>query len=361
MVDGADHSRAVHAGKKTSFFGVRAANVAAMQRILITGGAGFIGSHLAEALVAAGKVVTVMDDLSTGSRDNLTGLAGQARFRFVEGDVREPAELAGLVQEADFVFHLAAAVGVELVVRQPVHTLDDNVRGTENVLAAASRSSTGVLLASTSEVYGKSVQARFREDDDLLIGPPSFARWGYACSKLLDEFLAMAYWREKRVPVVIARLFNTVGPRQTGRFGMVLPRLVAQAVRRETLTVYGDGQQSRCFCHVHDVVRALVELANRPAAVGQIYNIGGTEEITIAELAQRVNEAAANGAGMKLIPYDEAYGAGFEDMRRRAPDIGKIARLTGWRPTVALAEIVREMVTAERGRFVSVTRSEHRC
>jgi len=312
-----------------------------MERILITGGAGFIGSHLAEALVAAGKDVWVLDDLSTGSRENLASLAGNRRFHFIEGSVLAPIPV---IEGVDFIYHLAAAVGVELVLRQPVGTLEANVRGTENVLAAAAERGIGVLLASTSEVYGKGERSRFREDDDLLIGSPTFTRWGYACSKLLDEFLALAYWREKGLPVFITRLFNTVGPRQTGRYGMVLPRLVEQAKRGEPLTVFGDGQQTRCFCHVRDVVRALVELPRHEAAAGQVFNVGGNEEVSILELAQRVKAVARSASAITLVPYAEAYAVGFADLRRRAPDIGKIGALLGWRPTVSLDEIIGEMV-----------------
>jgi UDP-glucose 4-epimerase len=315
-----------------------------MQRVLITGGAGFIGSHLAEALVTAGCEVFVIDDLSTGSRSNLTALDGHPRFHFAEGDILNASALEPWVAKADFIYHLAAAVGVELVVHQPVRTLEDNVAGTENVLAAAARHGAGVLLASTSEVYGKSDRERFSEEDDLLIGPPVFSRWGYACSKLLDEFLAMAYWREKNVPVFIARLFNTVGPRQTGRYGMVLPRFVEQALRGEPITVHGDGRQSRCFCHVSDVVRALLELPRRKEAGGQVFNIGSTEDVTIAELAQRVNAAAGGRSELKFVPYEVAYAKGFEDMRRRVPDTRKARATIGWEPTVSLAEIVDGMV-----------------
>jgi len=285
-----------------------------------------------------------MDDLSTGSRANLAALEGNPRFHFTEGNILDPSALEPLVAEVDFVYHLAAAVGVELVVHKPVHTLEDNVAGTENVLAAAARRGVGVLLASTSEVYGKSEKTRFSEEDDLLIGPPTFSRWGYACSKLLDEFLAMAYWREKGLPVTIVRLFNTVGPRQTGRYGMVLPRFVMQAVRGEPITIYGDGRQSRCFCHVSDVVRALVELPRRQETVGQIFNVGSTEEVTIGELARLVNAVAGGRSELKFVPYEVAYAKGFEDMRRRVPDIEKIRRLIGWEPTLSLAQIVRTMV-----------------
>jgi UDP-glucose 4-epimerase len=319
-----------------------------VQKVLITGGAGFIGSHLAEALVAEGKEVSVIDDLSTGSLDNLAPLRGNKQLKFTEGSVQDEAAVSRLVAEADFVYHLAAAVGVELVVRQPIRTLEDNVRGTENVLVAANRRGAGVLLTSTSEVYGKSEKAQFREDDDLLIGPPTFARWGYACSKLLDEFLAMAYWREKQLPVHVVRLFNTVGPRQTGRYGMVVPRFVQAAVGGGPIAIYGDGKQSRCFCHVSDVVRALVALPRYPEAVGQIYNIGSTEEVTILELAQRVKRFTKSHSELQFIPYDEAYAKDFEDMRRRVPSIEKVKQLTGWQPTKSLDEIIRQTVEHAR-------------
>jgi UDP-glucose 4-epimerase len=321
-----------------------------VQRILITGGAGFIGSHLAEALVADGREVFVIDDLSTGSRANLSALEGYPRLHFTQGSILDPAALEPLVAKADFVYHLAAAVGVELVVRQPVHTLEDNVAGTENVLAAAARHGAGVLLASTSEVYGKSDKTLFHEDDDLLIGPPTFARWSYACSKLLDEFLALAYWREKELPVFIARLFNTTGPRQTGRYGMVLPRFVGQAARGEPITVHGDGGQSRCFCHVSDVVRALMELPRHREASGQVFNVGGTEEVTIADLARRVKAATGSQSELRFVPYEVAYAKGFEDMRRRMPDTGKIRALCGWQPVMSLDQIIRQMVSGNRQR-----------
>lgn len=315
-----------------------------MQRVLITGGAGFIGSHLAETLVASGCEVFVIDDLSTGSRANLSELDGNPRFHFTEATILDPVALESLVAKVDFVYHLAAVVGVELVVHRPVHTLKDNVAGAENVLAAAARHGVGVLLASTSEVYGKSERTQFSEDDDLLIGPPVFSRWGYACSKLLDEFLAMAYWREKNLPVFIVRLFNTVGPRQTGRYGMVLPRFVEQAVRGEPITIHGDGKQTRCFCHVKDVVRAVVELPRHKEAVGEVFNVGSTEEVTIADLARQVNAAAGGRSELKFVPYEVAYAKGFEDMRRRVPDIRKIERMIGWKPTMSLTEIVRHTV-----------------
>ncbi len=321
-----------------------------MQRVLITGGAGFIGSHLAEALIAEGKEVFVIDDLSTGSLANIAGLRAHPSFHFTEASIRDAAALESVIRHADFVYHLAAAVGVDLVVKSPVYTIEDNVRGTEDVLAAAAQRGVGVLLASTSEVYGKSERDCFREDDDLLIGPPTFGRWSYACSKLLDEFLALAYWREKRLPVFIARLFNTVGPRQTGRYGMVVPRFVQAALRDEPILIHGDGKQTRCFCHVSDVVRALVALPRQARAVGQVYNIGSTEEISILELARRVKQLTESRSELRLVPYEQAYAKGFEDMRRRVPGIDKIYQLMGWRPTKTLDEILQDAVEHARAR-----------
>lgn len=319
-----------------------------MQRILITGGAGFIGSHLAEALVAEGKEVFVVDDLSTGSLANLAGVRGHSKFHFVQASVLDGPALEELVGRVDFIYHLAAAVGVDLVVKSPVFTIEDNVRGTENVLAAAAKRGVGVLVTSTSEVYGKSDRERFREDDDLLIGPPTFGRWSYACSKLLDEFLTIAYWREKKLPVFIARLFNTVGPRQTGRYGMVLPRFIEQALQDRPITIHGDGKQTRCFCHVGDVVRALVALPRQPRATGEVYNIGSGEEVTILDVARRVKLLTESRSELRFVPYDEAYAKGFEDMRRRVPSTEKIYQLMGWRPTLSLDETLRAMVEARR-------------
>lgn len=319
-----------------------------MQRVLITGGAGFIGSHLAEALVTEGKEVFVIDDLSTGSVENIEPLRSNSRFHFHHGTILDSQLLAEVMSRVDFIYHLAAAVGVELVVRSPVYTIEDNVRGSEKVLEAANRRGIGVLLTSTSEVYGKSQRDQFREEDDLVIGPPTFGRWSYACSKLLDEFLAISYWREKQLPVHVVRLFNTVGPRQTGRYGMVLPRFVQQALRNQPLTVHGDGKQTRCFCHVSDVVRALVELPGYRESVGEVYNLGNTEEVSILELANRVKQVTKSESDVRLIPYDEAYAKGFEDMRRRVPSIEKIRKLTGWQPTKSLADILNLTVEHEK-------------
>jgi UDP-glucose 4-epimerase len=315
---------------------------------LITGGAGFIGSHLTEALVTEGKEVFVIDDLSTGSLANIGHLQGNPRFHFTRGSILSSDILEPLVDQVDFIYHLAAAVGVELVVRSPVYTVEDNVRGTEIVLAAAAKRKAGLLITSTSEVYGKSDRDRFREDDDLLIGPPTFARWSYACSKLLDEFLALAYWREKKLPVFVARLFNTVGPRQTGQYGMVMPRFVRAALHDEPIAIHGDGKQTRCFCHVTDVVRALTALPNQPRAVGQVYNVGSTEEVSILELAKRVKRLTESRSELRLIPYEQAYAKGFEDMRRRVPSTDKLYQLMGWRPTKSLDEILKLMVDFQR-------------
>ncbi len=319
-----------------------------MKRILITGGAGFIGSHLAEALTADGNDVVVIDDLSTGSLVNIAGLEQRPNFRFIQASIRDAGALAQAMESADFVYHLAAAVGVELVVKSPVYTIEDNVRGTEDVLAAAARTGCGVLVTSTSEVYGKSERDCFREDDDLLIGPPTFSRWSYACSKLLDEFLALAYYREKQLPVTIVRLFNTVGQRQTGRYGMVVPRFVQAAVRGEPITIYGDGRQTRCFCHVSDVVRALVVLPQQPQAIGQVFNIGSTEEVSIHDLAWRVQVLSESRSELRRLSYDEAYMKGFEDLRRRVPSIAKIKQLIGWQPTKNLDEILRLVIAEQR-------------
>lgn len=320
-----------------------------MNRVLITGGAGFIGSHLAEELWAEGKEVFVIDDLSTGALGNIEHLLGKPRFYFTQGSILEAASVEQWMRHADFVYHLAAAVGVELVVKSPVHTIEDNVQGTQNVLASAERRGVPVLVTSTSEVYGKSQADSFREDDDLLIGSPSFGRWSYACSKLLDEFLAVAYWREKQLPVYVVRLFNTVGPRQTGRYGMVVPRFVQDALRNEPIKIHGDGKQTRCFCHVSDVVRALRELPKYEEAIGQVYNLGNTEEVSIVELAERVKSLTKSQSELEYIPYERAYAKGFEDMLRRVPSIEKIHKLMGWQPTKTLNEILTLTVEYQRG------------
>jgi UDP-glucose 4-epimerase len=311
------------------------------RHILVTGGAGFIGSHLVERLLSEGKSVVVIDDLSTGALENLKTVQHHPRLRIVVSRVSQCAELPALVAGAESVYHLAAAVGVELVVRSPILTLQTNVHETEVLLEAAAATAVPILVASTSEVYGKSQKDAFSEEDDLLIGPPHQARWGYACSKLMDEFLALAYAQEKHLPVTIVRLFNTVGPRQTGRYGMVLPRFISAALAGQPLRVYGDGAQSRCFCYVRDTVESLVRLQARPAARGQIFNIGSTEEVTIHDLARRVIARLRSRSPIELVPYSQAYAPGFDDMRRRRPVVDKLAAATGFKPATSLDEIIR--------------------
>ncbi len=329
---------------------------------LITGGAGFIGSHLAEALLARGDHVTVIDDLSTGRFENIEPLAGRwpggdgrPRFRFAIDTITNPTVLDRLASECDVIFHLAAAVGVQLIVDRPVHTIQTNITGTEAVLATALRYRVKVLVASTSEVYGKGNSIPFHEDDDVVLGPTARSRWAYAASKMVDEFLALAYHREKGLPVVVFRLFNTIGPRQTGRYGMVVPRFVQQALAGQPLTVYGDGQQSRCFCDVEDAVRAIVGLAEAPDAVGRVFNVGSTEELTILDLARRVLRLTGTAAGdadrrIAFVPYERAYSEGFEDMRRRVPDTGRIKATIGWEPRVPLDESLRRIIAGLDGR-----------
>lgn len=309
-------------------------------RILVTGGAGFIGSHLVERLLADQFAVTVIDDLSTGSLANLKSVAGHPSLTIFESKVSACQELDQIVANSQFVYHLAAAVGVELVVHSPIRTIETNLHETEVILDIAGAHKTPLLLASTSEVYGKSEKPAFDEEDDLLIGPPHLGRWSYACSKLMDEFLAMAYANEKGLPVIIARLFNTVGPRQTGRYGMVLPRFIAAAKAGEPLKVFGDGNQTRCFCYVKDTIEALVRLRNSPGAFGQVFNIGATDEVSIRELAQLVIRTVNSQSNVEFIPYSEAYAAGFEDMRRRKPVVEKLYQTTGFRPTTPLKRIV---------------------
>lgn len=321
-------------------------------RALITGGAGFIGSHLAEVLVAAGHTVTVIDDLSTGRLENLAALAGQAGFSFVPASILEAAALEPLVAQSDILFHLAAAVGVDLAVRAPLRVIETNVLGTHTVFEVAARHGVKVLLASSSEVYGKSERVPYREDDDRVLGPTMRGRWVYAETKALDEFLALGYAQEAGLPVVICRLFNTVGPRQSGRYGMVVPRLVGQALRGEPMTVYGDGGQTRCFCHVRDVVRALILLATIPSAVGQVYNIGSQEEVTILALAERIKALSGSRSEIVFVPYEQAYGTGYEDTRRRVPDISRIRAAVGWQPELGLDDILREVIADMRGRLV---------
>jgi UDP-glucose 4-epimerase len=313
-------------------------------RVLITGGAGFIGSHLAEALLSRGDEVFVLDNLSTGSIDNIGHLKAQPRFHYTIDSVTNEPLLAELIDRCDTVVHLAAAVGVKLIVEAPVHTIETNVHGTEVVLKHANKKKKLVLVASTSEVYGKSVEVPFREDADLVLGPTGKHRWAYACSKMIDEFLALAYWKERKLPVIIVRLFNTVGPRQTGQYGMVIPTLVRQALAGQPMTVFGDGSQSRSFTYVGDVVRAMVALINEPRAVGQVFNIGNGMEITIGELASKVKAMTASGSAIVRVPYEQAYEAGFEDMPRRVPDISKLRALVGYEPTVELDEILTRVI-----------------
>lgn len=324
-------------------------------RYLITGGAGFIGSHLAEALLERGDRVTAIDDLSTGSVANITHLKTNPRFTYVIDSVMNAPLLAELVDEADQVFHLAAAVGVQLIVESPVRTIDTNVRGTELVLAAACKKGKKVLIASTSEVYGKSAVAPFREDGDLVLGATTRGRWSYACSKALDEFLAIAYWRERRCPTLIVRFFNTVGPRQTGRYGMVVPRFVTQALRNEPITVYGDGQQSRCFTHVSDAVRAAIALMDADRLVGEVFNVGSEQEIRIMDLAKRVRDLTESESSIVLVPYHEAYGENFEDMPRRIPSLEKIRKAVGYEPRFGLDETLESVI--EHHRSVEPVRS----
>ncbi len=308
--------------------------------VMVTGGAGFIGSHLVERLLGDGKSVLVIDDLSTGSLDNLHSVRADPRLRLVPTRISGCPDLSRLAAGVETIYHLAAAVGVELVVNSPIHVLQTNLHETEVLLEAAAPHKVPVLLSSTSEVYGKSQKPAFGEEDDLLIGPPHQSRWGYACSKLMDEFLALAYFKECKLPVTIARLFNTVGPRQTGRYGMVLPRLIAAAKAGRPLRVYGDGRQTRCFCHVTDTVEALVRLRHCPTAPGEVFNIGGTEEISIRHLAELVVEVLGSSSTVELVPYREAYGPDFDDLRRRKPVVDKLAEATGFRPAMPLRKII---------------------
>lgn len=307
-----------------------------MSIILITGGAGFIGSHLAEALLMRGDRVLALDDLSSGGVKNIAHLRANPRFVFVPQGVEDRNVLAELVDEADVVFHLAATVGVLNIIESPVNTIANNIGGTENVLKAAAKKKKKVIIASTSEVYGKSTAIPFREDSDLVFGPTSKSRWSYASSKVVDEFLALAYWRELKLPTVVVRFFNTIGPRQVGRYGMVVPRFVSQALRGTNITVYGTGQQSRCFTHVSDVVEWLLLLAANDKAVGEVINLGNPEEISITELARKIIALTGAKVGIDYIPYEEAYEEGFEDMLRRVPDISKVKSLTGYSPRVSL-------------------------
>ncbi len=319
---------------------------------LITGGAGFIGSHLADELLSRGHHVHVLDDLSTGAIENIRHLKGEPGFTYTIDSCHLHGVVAELVDDADVIFHLAAAVGVRLIVESPVRALETNLHCTEVVLAHAAKKRKPVFVASTSEVYGKSADVPFRESGDMVLGATGVGRWSYACSKAIDEFLALAYYRERGLPTIVGRLFNTVGPRQTGRYGMVVPTFVRQALSGQPITVFGDGNQQRCFCHVKDVVRALADLSEREDVYGEVFNIGSTEEVTIMELAQRVREACSSVSEIVTIPYREAYEEGFEDMWRRVPDTGKIVRAIGWEPTHTLHDILDDVVAQQQAAAV---------
>jgi UDP-glucose 4-epimerase len=311
---------------------------------LVTGGAGFIGSHLVERLVARGERTIVLDDLSTGRRENLAAVAANAAVEFHEGSVTDRSLVAALVARADRVVHLAAAVGVRLIIDEPVRTLETNIHGTEVVLKECARRATPVFIASSSEVYGKGSRCPFREDDDVILGSTTKSRWSYAASKMVDEFLALSYFKERGLPARVGRFFNTVGPRQVGQYGMVLPRFIEQALAGGPITVYGDGSQSRAFAHVADVVESVIRLMDSPATAGQVFNIGGTEEVTIQRLAERVRDLVDPRVEIKRLPYEEAYGGGFEDLGRRAPDTSRLRNATGVAPSMRLDEILRDTV-----------------
>lgn len=328
-------------------------------KALITGGAGFIGSHLAERLIDRGDRVLVLDDLSTGQMENIEHLIGNPGFDYRIGSALDVPLVGELVDRCDLTVHLAAAVGVRLIVERPVHTIETNTRGTEVVLSAAAKKRKLVFVASTSEVYGKSTNIPFREDHDLQLGPTTHSRWAYACSKALDEWLALAYLREKHLPVIVGRFFNTVGPRQTGAYGMVLPAFAAQALRNEPITVYGTGAQTRCFGHVNDAVEAVLRLIGTPNAVGEVFNIGTTEEVSMDALAEQVRVAAGSSSPVVHIPYAEAYAAGFEDMQRRVPDVSKLERVTGFRPAIPLRRTVADVVADQRNRLARDTGMPH--
>lgn len=317
-------------------------------KVFITGGAGFIGSRLATYLIERGDRVLILDDLSTGQIGNVEHLIDHERFGYRIGSVRDEPLVVELADRCDVTVHLAAAVGVRLIVEKPVHTIETNIHGTEVVLKAVARKQKPVLIASSSEVYGKSDRIPFTENHDLTLGPTTHARWAYACSKALDEWLGLAYAREKGVPVIITRLFNTVGPRQTGRYGMVLPSFAGQAVRGEPITVFGSGEQSRCFAHVGDVVESMVRLIETPDAVGQVFNIGSSNEVTINSLAEQVRDAAGTDSNIVHVPYGEAYAEGFEDMMRRVPSVSKLEKAIGYKPSTPLSTIIKEVVAEQR-------------
>ena len=313
-------------------------------KVLITGGAGFIGSHLAEKLLEEGYHVVAVDNLSTGKLENIVHLRGNTEFEFIAGTIMDEILMAELISQCETIFHLAAAVGVRLIIDKPVDTIETNIMGTEIVLKLANRRKRKVIITSTSEVYGKNEQVPFKESDDSVYGPTVKSRWSYACSKAIDEFLSLAYYREKKLPVVIVRLFNTIGARQTGEYGMVVPTFVKQALMGHALTVFGDGSQSRCFTNVKDVVRAMVSLAELPEAVGQVYNIGSSEVVTIKDLACRIKELCGSKSEIQYIPYDTAFEAGFEDMYRRVPDLIKIHEAIGYKPMISLDQSIQEII-----------------
>jgi UDP-glucose 4-epimerase len=320
-------------------------------RYLITGGAGFIGSHLAEALLRRGDEVLVLDDLSTGRYENLGHVEDGLRLRLIVGSINDPAIVAECVKEVNAVFHLASAVGVRLIIEQPVRTIESIVLGTDIILKSCARYRRPVLITSTSEVYGRGTKCPFSEEDDRLLGPTTLRRWSYACAKALDEYLGLAHWYETRLPVVIARLFNTVGPRQTGQYGMVIPRFVRQGLLGEPITVYGDGQQSRCFCHVQDVVTCLLQLLDHAGARGQVFNVGNDQEITILELAERIRQMTGQRSTLAFVPYEQAYGQGFDDMQRRVPDLAKIQKFLGHKPQYDLEQILTDIIQYESARI----------
>ncbi len=324
---------------------------------LITGGAGFIGSHLADALLERGHQVSIIDDLSTGSIRNIAHLRKHPRFRYVVDTMLKASLLAELVDEADAIFHLAAAVGVNLIIESPVHTIETNIQCTELLLQAAAKKKKKVLITSTSEVYGKSTAIPFSEDGDLVLGATTRGRWSYACSKAIDEFLAIAYWRERRLPTVVVRLFNTVGPRQTGQYGMVVPRFVSQALAGEPITIYGDGTQTRCLTHVSDTVRALTALMETDATVGEVFNVGSDQEITILALAERIRQMVGSSSELAFVPYAVAYASNFEDMARRLPCLKKIRQAIGWAPTRSIAEMLESVIAYHRSATLSATLS----
>jgi len=322
-------------------------------KILVTGGAGFIGSHLSEELLKQGHEVTILDNLSTGRLENVAPLQGNPNFHMVIGDILNEFLVDKLVERAEWVFHLAAAVGVELIVKDPLRSLMTNIKGSEIVLESVYRYHRKVLITSTSEIYGKNVNGPLKEEDDRILGSPLKTRWSYSTSKAVDEILAYVYWKEKKVPTLIVRLFNTVGPRQTGYYGMVIPRFVEQALRGQTLTVYGTGNQSRCFLYVKDAVHGMIHLMEHPGAVGQVFNLGSQEEVTIRSLAEKVIQLTASSSTVTYVPYDEAYEEGFEDMQRRVPDTAKAFQLVGFRPSMNLEEILQMIISEFRGRLLS--------